>query len=88
MATGNFSRSWVSITLKGHCAFSPIFVSLKPKWEPFRLSNALLKIDNAVGNRLSAIKCDGETLHLEARAAARAGRGREGARRQGRRGVD
>lgn len=47
LATGNFGGSPVSIILKGHCVFLSIFVLLKPKWEPFRLSNKLLKLYNA-----------------------------------------
>lgn len=50
--------------------FYPIFVSLKPKWEPFRLSKKLLKIESAVLNRPSSSKCDVETYHLEARTAS------------------
>lgn len=82
LATGNFSGSPVSIILKGHCVVLSIFVLLKPKWEPFRLSNKLLKLYDTGWNRLSATKCDVERLLLAVRTAAQAGRERAGAQRQ------
>lgn len=51
--------------------FEPVFVSLKPKWEPFRLSNKLLETASAALDRPSSSKCDVETYHLEARTASR-----------------
>lgn len=50
--------------------FSPVFVSLKPKWEPFRLSSKLLKTESAVLNRLSPTKWDIEAYHLQGRPAS------------------
>lgn len=55
---------------RGHRVFEPAFVSLKPRWEPLRLSNQLWKIESAVLNRPPSTKWDVEACHLEGRPAS------------------